>query len=221
MTDKKPWWNRFQKGMTFRWKTTEMLTILFFRIYDPIPILLSKVDLRSNPILSPSWEKDLRSDTFRSFSILSDPYHVYLRIQFHKSCVFWNLTTFLTIARSHKIMILLRNANFSLKNAICLWKITGWENLFFIFKKIWLSFVQKDLEKKSDHFRSDPWFLDLRIRSRSSRRKWIYDPITILKNGDLDPKGSRSDHDRQISVPTFVSWNSNCSIKLMKMLASW
>ena len=73
---------------------TEMLTIHFFRIYDPIPILMSKVDLRSDPILSPSWEKDLRSDTFRSFSILfdpfrSDPYHVYLRIQFHKSCVFW------------------------------------------------------------------------------------------------------------------------------------
>ena len=32
----------------------EMLTILFFRIYDPIPILLSKVDLRFDPILSPS-----------------------------------------------------------------------------------------------------------------------------------------------------------------------
>ena len=32
----------------------EMLTILFFRIYDPIPILLSKVDLQSDPILSPS-----------------------------------------------------------------------------------------------------------------------------------------------------------------------
>ena len=158
-----------------------------------------------NPIRSDPFTLLRKGSTIRYFQILidpfwSDPYHVYLRIQFHKSCVFWNLTTFLTIARSHKIMILLRNANFSLKNAICLWKITGWENLFFIFKKIWLSFVQKDLEKKSDHFRSDPWFLDLRIRSRSSRRKWIYDPITILKNGDLDPKGSRSDHDRQISA---------------------
>ena len=146
-------------------------------------------------------------DPFRS-----DPYHVYLRIQFHKSCVFWNLKTFLTIARSHKIMILLRNANFSLKNAICLWKITGWENLFLIFKKIWLSFVQKDLEKKSDHFRSDPWFLDLRIRSRSSRRKWIYDPITILKNGDLDPKGSRSDHDRHISASDIIVMAFKCDI---------
>ena len=45
----------------------------FFWIYNPIPILLSKVDLQSDPILSPSWEKDLQSDTFRSFSILSDP----------------------------------------------------------------------------------------------------------------------------------------------------
>ena len=166
---------------------------------DPDPFVKSGSTIRSDPFTLLR-----KGSTIRYFQILfdpfrSDPYHVYLRIQFHKSCVFWNLTTFLTIARSHKIMILLRNANFSLKNAICLWKITGWENLFFIFKKIWLSFVQKDLEKKSDHFRSDPWFLDLRIRSRSSRRKWIYDPITILKNGDLDPKGSRSDHDRQIS----------------------
>ena len=38
------------------------------------------------------------------------------------------------------------------------------------------------------------------IRSRSSRRKWIYDPITILKKEDLDPKGSRSDHDLGISA---------------------
>ena len=173
---------------------------------DPDPFVKSGSTIRSDPFTLLR-----KGSTIRYFQILfdpfrSDPYHVYLRIQFHKSCVFWNLTTFLTIARSHKIMILLRNANFSLKNAICLWKITGWENLFFIFKKIWLSFVQKDLEKKSDHFRSDPWFLDLRIRSRSSRRKWIYDPITILKNGDLDPKGSRSDHDRQISVLWEIKW---------------
>ena len=122
--------------------------ILFFQIYDPILILLSKVDLRSDPFTLLR-----KGSTIRYFQILfdpfwSDPYHVYLRIQFHKSCIFWNLTTFLTIARSHKIMILLRNANFSLKNAICLWKITGWENLFFIFKKIWLSFVQKGSRKK-------------------------------------------------------------------------
>ena len=52
---------------------SEICTILFFFICDPIPILLSKVDLQSDPILSPSWEKDLQSDTFRSFSILSDP----------------------------------------------------------------------------------------------------------------------------------------------------
>ena len=70
------WSHKNNKVSTFKrkdWKwlwNTEMLTILFFRIYDPIPILLSKVDLQSDPILSSSWEKDLRSDTFRSFSIL-------------------------------------------------------------------------------------------------------------------------------------------------------
>ena len=184
--------------------------------------LLSKKDLekKSDPFRSDPWffGSTIRSRSFcqkwiynpiRSFHppekriydpILSDPFRSFpirslsclLKDTVPQILCFLNLTTFLMIARSHKIMILLRNANFSLKNAICLWKITGWENLFFIFKKIWLSFVQKDLEKKSDHFRSDPWFLDLRIRSRSFRRKWIYDPITILKNGDLDPKGSRS-----------------------------
>ena len=59
---------------------------------------------------------------------------------------------------------------------------------------------KKDLEIKSDPFRSDPWFFGSTIRSRSSRRKWIYDPITILKKVDLDPKGSRSDHDCHISA---------------------
>ena len=104
------------------------------------------------------------------------------------------------IARSHKIVILLRNANFSFKKAVCLWKITEWKIYFFIFKKILLSFVQKGSRKKSDPFRSDPWFFGSTIRSRSSRRKWIYDPITILKKEDLDPKGSRSDHDLGISA---------------------
>ena len=104
------------------------------------------------------------------------------------------------IARSHKIVILLRTANFNLKNAVCLWKITEWKIYFFIFQKILLSFVQKGSRKKSDPFRSDPWFFGSTIRSRSSRRKWICDPITILKKEDLDPKGSRSDHDRHISA---------------------
>ena len=58
---------------------------------------------------------------------------------------------------------------------------------------------KKDLEIKSDPFRSDPWFYGSTIRSRSSRRKWICDPIMILKKEDLDPKGSRSDHNRHIS----------------------
>ena len=48
------------RGFYFlHWLFAEICTIPFFRICDPI--------------LSPSWEKDLRSDTFRSFSILSDP----------------------------------------------------------------------------------------------------------------------------------------------------
>ena len=105
------------------------------------------------------------------------------------------------IARSHKIVILLGNANFSFKNAVCLWKITEWKIYFFIFKKILLSFVQKGSRKKSDPFRSNPWFFGSTIRSRSPRRKWIYDPITILKKEDLDPKGSRSDHNCHISGP--------------------
>ena len=60
----------------------------FFWIYNPIPILLSKVDLQSDPFTL------LRKGSkIRYFQILfnpfqSDPYHVYLRIQFHKSCVF-------------------------------------------------------------------------------------------------------------------------------------
>ena len=81
-------------------------------------------------------------------------------------------------------------------------------------KKIFSSFSRKfgyllskkDLEMKSDPFRSDPWFFGSTIRSRSSRRKWICDPITILKKEDLDPKGSRSDHDRHISVRD-VTWH--------------
>ena len=108
------------------------------------------------------------------------------------------------IARSHKIVILLRNANFSFKKAVCLWPITEWKIYFLIFKKILLSFVQKGSRKKSDPFRSDPWFFGSTIRSRSSRRKWIYDPIMILKKEDLDPKGSRSDHDRHISGWSFL-----------------
>ena len=62
-------------------------------------------------------------------------------------------------------------------------------------KKIFSSFSRKfgyllskkDLEMKSDPFRSDPWFFGSTIRSRSFRRKWICDPITILKKEDLDP----------------------------------
>ena len=69
---------------------------------------------------------------------------------------------------------------------------------------------KKDLEIKSDPFSSDPWFFGSTIQSQSSRRKWIYDPITILKKEDLDPKGSRSDHDLGISVyflsPLFSYW---------------
>ena len=38
------------------------------------------------------------------------------------------------------------------------------------------------------------------IRSQSSRRKWICGPITILKKEDLDPNGSRSNHDCRISA---------------------
>ena len=102
------------------------------------------------------------------------------------------------IARSHKIVILLRNANFSFKKAVCLWKITEWKIYLFIFKKILLSFVQKGSRKKSDPFRSDPWFFGSTIRS--IRRKWIHYLITILKKEDLDPKGSRSDHNHHISA---------------------
>ena len=91
------------------------------------------------------------SDPFGSFPIQS--LSCILNDKVPQILCFLNLTTFLMIARSHKIMILLRNANFSLKNAICLWKITGWENLFFIFNKILLSIVQKGSRKKIDHFR--------------------------------------------------------------------
>ena len=116
---------------------------------DPDPFVKSGSTIRSDPFTLLR-----KGSTIRYFQILfdpfrSDPYHVYLRIQFHKSCIFWNLTTFLTIARSHKIMILLRNANFSFKKAVCLWKITEWKIYFFIFKKILLSFVQKGSTKKN------------------------------------------------------------------------
>ena len=55
-----------------------MLTILFFGIYDPIPILLSKVDLQSDPFTLLRKGSTIRYfqilfDPFRSFSILSDP----------------------------------------------------------------------------------------------------------------------------------------------------
>ena len=111
------------------------------------------------------------------------------------------------IARSYKIVILLRNANFM--------TILASKMLFvcekLLDKKIFSSFSRKfgyllskkDLEIKSDPFRSNPWFFGSTIRSRSSRRKWICNPITILKKEDLDPKGSRSDHDRHISGSVF------------------
>ena len=64
----------------------------FFRICDPITILLSNMDLQSDPILSPSWEKDLQSDPFRSFS---DPFSILFQflspismgILSHKNCL--------------------------------------------------------------------------------------------------------------------------------------
>ena len=126
----------------------EMLTILFFWIYDPIPILLSKVDLQSDPILSSSWEKDLRSDPFRSFPIrslsciLKDTVQQILRFLNLRTC---ESERFISnkIARSHKIVILLRNANFNLKNAVCLWKITEWKIYFFIFHKNFAIFRPK------------------------------------------------------------------------------
>ena len=57
------------------------------------------------------------------------------------------------------------------------WKITGWGNLFFIFKKIWLYFVQKG----SIYF------------SIRSMIFWIYDPMPIYQ----EKMDLRSDHDSQ------------------------
>ena len=69
---------------------------------DPDPFV--KMDLRSDPILSSPWKKDLQSDTIRSFSILfdpfrSDPYRLCLR-QFSPPKMIW------ISYRSLKFMIL-------------------------------------------------------------------------------------------------------------------
>ena len=111
----------FYKKPYITWFYPEICTILFFRIYDPIPILLSKVDLRSDLILSPSWKKDLRSDTSQYFPIrsllciLKDTVPQILRFLNLMTC---KIERFISnkIARSHKIVILLRTTNFSLKN---------------------------------------------------------------------------------------------------------
>ena len=164
-------------------------------IYDPIRSFHPPEKRIYDPILS----DPIRSFPIRSLScILKDMVPQILHFLILRTC---ESERFISneIARSHKIVILLRNANFSFKKAVCLWQITEWKIYFLIFKKILLSFVQKGSRKKSDPFRSDPWFFGSTIRSRSSRRKWIYDPITILKKEDLDPKGSRSDHDLGIS----------------------
>ena len=169
-------------------------------IYNPIRSFHPPEKRIYDPILSDPF----RSIPIRSLScILKDTVQQILHFLNLRTC---ESERFISneIARSHKIVILLRTANFNLKNAVCLWKITEWKIYFFIFQKILLSFVQKGSRKKSDPFRSDPWFFGSTIRSRSSRRKWIYDPITILKKEDLDPKGSRSDHDLGISASSRV-----------------
>ena len=158
-------------------------------IYNPIRSFHPPEKRIYDPILSDPF----RSITIRSLScILKDTVQQILHFLNLRTC---ESERFISneIARSHKIVILLRNADFNLKNAVCLSKITEFS------RKFCYLLSKKDLEKKSDPFRSDPWFLGSTIRSRSSRRKWIYDPITILKKEDLDPKGSRSDHDLGIS----------------------
>ena len=111
------------------------------------------------------------SDPFRS-----DPYCVivYLRIQFQKSCILW-------ISRHARLRdsLLMR---LQVKNY---WM----RNFFSSFKEKLAIFCP---------FPCDPWCFGSTIQSRSIRRKWIYNPITILKKEDLDPKGSRSDHGCQI-----------------------
>ena len=84
-----------QKNQDSDWLT---MTLLVYRdLHDPF-----FSDLRSDPDPFVKSGSTIRSDPFtllrkgstiRYFQILfdpfrSDPYHVYLRIQFHKSCVF-------------------------------------------------------------------------------------------------------------------------------------
>ena len=101
-----------------------------------------------------------KGSTIQYFLILFDPF----RSNPIKSlsCIFRTCESerFISneIARSHKNVILLRNANFSFKKAVCLWKITEWKIYFIIFKKILLSFVQKWSRKISDPITiHQPW----------------------------------------------------------------
>ena len=134
------------------------------RIYDPI---------LSDPI---------RSFPIRSLScILKDMVPQILHFLILRTC---ESERFISneIARSHKIVILLRNANFIL---LVHEKLLDEEICSSFSRKFGYILSKKDLYT----FQSDPWSFGSMIRCRSIRRKWIYDPITILKKEDLDPKG--------------------------------
>ena len=97
--------------------------------------------IRSNPFSLLKKGSTIRSFWIRSLScILKDTVPQILHFLNLMTC---EIERFIAneIARSHKIVILLRNANFSLQNAVCLWKITWWEIFFLHLKKSWLSFV--------------------------------------------------------------------------------
>ena len=162
---------------------------------DPDPF--TKMDLQSDPILSPSWEKDLRSDTIRSFLILFrsffDPFPIFIT-NFYGHFITQKLSQVIN-KKSDKFWSFYGNKNdskFLHLTKKCFFKFS---NKYFqadIMKKL-VYFLKKGSGTESDPFRSDPWFFGSTIRSRSSGEKRIYDPITILQKEDLDPKGSRSD----------------------------
>ena len=172
------WVTHFLKGDGFGlhiigWCLSENWTILFFRICDPIPILLLK--RICDPILSPSWEKDLRSDTIRSFSILFrsffDPFPIFIT-NFYGHFITQKLSQVIN-KKSDKFWSFYGNKNdskFLHLTKKCFFKFS---NKYFqadIMKKL-VYFLKKGSGTESDPFRSDPWFFGSTIRSRSSKKR--------------------------------------------------
>ena len=142
-------------------------------IYNPIRSFHPPEKRIYDPILSDPF----RSITIRSLScILKDTVQQILHFLNLRTC---ESERFISneIARSHKIVILLRNADFNLKNAVCLSKITEFS------RKFCYLLSKKDLEKNPILLDPIHDFLDLRsdhdplgengstIRSRSSKKR--------------------------------------------------